>query len=794
MIINGFQVGEYRLTEVAGKKTLVFQCKDCVYASSLADDSHCRYHVIRVLQETTADTIVFSEVYERVYSAEQTKMLSEIASMVKKFESESPWGFDDKLGVKAYGEKEFGERHAFLLRIAYDLPMYDPALAYIELLKAIKNESDRMNAATNANQQSDLAVYLRTLLAVKEAFDRTIFIQKVREILTKSEGITDTNQFYKLFFQAQIKPSFIGSRLEFSDSEQLELLADYPVFRKDESTNEKRELGRVQVMKHPNKPHRLYVINPPEYSLPYDQFSIWSQTKERMSQYKPGRTSFSNISKNRDYFERVYKSTIMQLAQENGMKLSQQEILDLSEIVARYTVGYGMLEILFADRDDWKNEADVETGSITDIYLDAPIGQRPIYIDHGKYGRCQTNIFYTDSEAESLISKLRAMSGRPFDESHPVLDYDLEDFQTRVAVIGPPLSPDGPAFAFRLHKTTPWTLPQLVEKKSMTPLCAGLLSFFMDQKLTLLVTGSRGSGKTSLMQALMLEIPQNTRTIVQEDTLEIPVPYMKDIGFDIQRLKTRSPISVSKTETEVAPEEALRTALRLGDSAIVMGEVRSLEAKVLYEAMRIGAAGNIIMGTIHGDDAYSVWDRVVNDLGVPNTSFKATDIVVTAKPIRFGGSLNQVRRVTQVTEVKKHWTVDPEREGGLLDLMLYDARNDRIDLLEDNLKESDLFNKISRLSGLSMQDMWNQIKANANVKEFLVELKREAAKNSADPKKNPLNKILEAENTTIAHNKFLLMRQEQIEKYGSVDYDELLGEWKNWARNSFAKRLAARKA
>ena len=70
----------------------------------------------------------------------------------------------------------------------------------------------------------------------------------------------------------------------------------------------------------------------------------------------------------------------------------------------------------------------------------------------------------------------------------------------------------------------------------------------------------------------------------------------------------------------------------MGDSAII-GEVRSKEAKVLYEAMRVGAAGNVVLGTIHADSAYAVWDRVVNDLGVPTTSFKATDLVVVARQL-----------------------------------------------------------------------------------------------------------------------------------------------------------------
>jgi type IV secretory pathway ATPase VirB11/archaellum biosynthesis ATPase len=505
--------------------------------------------------------------------------------------------------------------------------------------------------------------------------------------------------------------------------------------------------------------------------LPPEKYFVLSKTKEVVASYKPGRTSLSTVAQSRKYFERVYESTIGDIASQNKIKLDNEEIAELAEVVARYTVGYGLLEILLSDR------------RITDIYIDSPIGQKPLYVVHSDFGQCQTNILYTEGEANSFVSKLRAMSGRPFDESHPVIDFDLPELETRVAAICPPLSPDGNAFAFRLHKTTPWTLCQFIDNKFVTPLGAGLMSFFIDSQATMLVTGSRGSGKTSLMTALMLEILQNSRVLVQEDTLELPVPYMKDIGFNIQRMKTRSPISVSKTETEVAPEESLRTALRLGDSALILGEVRSKEAKVLYEAMRVGAAGNIVMGTIHGDSAYSVWDRVVNDLGVPTTSFKATDIVVVARPIRFYGSLQRHRRLVQITEIKKHWKDDPEKEGGLLDLMLYDARKDKLELLEDNLKESDLFDKIHKVSGLNIDDMWRSIRTNASSKAFLCELKN----------KYGVPELLEAENTTIANNKLMLLKEEQLLEHKSVDYDELLGKWKFWVQDSLLKKLIEKK-
>src|SRR3989337_3453375 len=121
----------------------------------------------------------------------------------------------------------------------------------------------------------------------------------------------------------------------------------------------------------------------------------------------------------------------------------------------------------------------------------------------------------------------------------------------------------------------------------------------------------------------------------------------------------------------------------MGDSSLIIGEVRSDEARSLYEAMRVGALANVVAGTIHGDSHYGVYDRVVNDLGVPKTSFKATDIVIVANPIRSADGLHRWRRVTQVTEVRKHWETDPLTENGFVDLMKYDSKKDELQTSAD---------------------------------------------------------------------------------------------------------------
>lgn len=755
MKIGGFKVGDYVIKDVGGKRACIFDCKNCVYSASIGEDHHCRFHVIKILQEVEADKIVLAEVYERVYEELQTTMLMEIANLSQKLVVEGIWSYNHLGKPSKECEQFFPERHQLIVRVANDLINYDPLLSYLTLVQELRKEEEKVKQA-GAAYVSCTEPYIATMVELKGKFESTQLVIRAKKILTELSEVPDTNQIYKSLFEAEIKPSFIGSKLSFTGMENFELLDEYQV---KEST--------VQVLANPDKVEKLYYINPPEYSLAPDQYFVLSKTREIVASYKPGRTSLSTVAASRKYFERLYESTIKEVAAYNRVQISAEEMAALAKVVARYTVGYGILEVLLNDR------------KITDVYIDSPIGSRPIYVVHADYGQCQTNITFTENEASSLISKLRAMSGRPFDEAHPVLDFDLPDLETRVAVIGPPLTLASYGFAFRLHKITPWTLEQFIDVNYINPLAAGLMSFFTDMQVTTLISGSRGSGKTSLLQAVMLEIPQNSRIIVQEDTSELPVPYMKDIGFNIQRMKTRSPISVSKTETEVDPAEALRTALRLGDSALIIGEVRSTEAKVLYEAMRIGAAGNVVLGTIHADSAYAVWDRVVNDLGVPTTSFKATDLIIVARPIRFKGSLGRHRRVVEITEIKKHWNEDPSREGGLLEIMRYDAVKDSLELMEDNLKESDLFQKIQATSGMSVSDIWAEIRLRANSKLFLVEQKNALS----------LPSLLEAEHTSLCTNKLLLMKEAMIEENGKVDYDQLIGQWKNWVTSSMIPKL-----
>ena len=173
---------------------------------------------------------------------------------------------------------------------------------------------------------------------------------------------------------------------------------------------------------------------------------------------------------------------------------------------------------------------------------------------------------------------------------------------------------------------------------------AGLISFLVDNRCTFLVCGARGAGKSSLLSAMLFEMPIEQRILTIEDTLELPGDVMRSMGYKVQSMliDERMNSDVSKRA-----DEALRVSLRLGESAIILGEVRGDEARTLYQSMRAGRAGSSIMGTIHGDSAKGVYERVVHDIGIPAESFMATDFLIVMGTRRERGTNRQTRKIVE---------------------------------------------------------------------------------------------------------------------------------------------------
>lgn len=555
--------------------------------------------------------------------------------------------------------------------------------------------------------------------AIRKKFEGT----ELWDIILKNKNKYKESELYHIIFRDRILPGFVSFYVE-------------PI-PKDVKIIEKYEIcgSAVQIYMTEGKPYPVYHITPKELNLGRNELTLLNKAFMKLSreEFDPKRG------------QAICEKVINELSPE----IDEGKKRELAAALRRYSFGYGIIEVLFQDP------------RIQDIFVDSP-GDKQVYINHSDYEECATNIILSPEELEKLSTRFRLLSGRPFDESYPILHAELKDMGIRVAGVTEPMTFNGIGFAFRKHAMQPWTLQQFLKNGMISSDAAGLISFLVDGQQSMLITGSRGSGKTSFLSGILAEIPQNFRIITIEDTPELPVEQLRDLGYNIQHLRVKS--SLQREAYEVTAEEALRSALRLGESVLVIGEVRGEEAKSLFEAMRIGAAGNVVMGTIHGSTAYDVWDRIVNDLNVPSTSFKAANIIISCAPIRKGENMKRHRRITGITEVTNHWTHDPQKEKGFFELMTFDRSKDKL-VLSKNFRSSNAIKEIAKKKGISVADAIKSIKTRAKIKEAVV---KASSKNK---------KLLDVGFAMMSTNKFF----ELVKKYNKkINYTKVLADFRKW--------------
>jgi len=740
-------VCDYTYDEEA--RRLRINCMGCVYGASIEDYDVCMSMVIdKLLTLKNVNSVVLAKEREYEYSGDQVKILREIAKIIEDVVREKLISYSKlrpDLCSRCY--PDFPQK---LQYITINLLRRDPIGAYVELTRERRNLKIRMQRKTKC--YSCYKHYLEGIIdPLQERFEGTEIIKFAKPHLSGYH--VGTREIYRQLFTPSVRPNFMLTRYMITPPEKGKVVDRYKI--KD---------TQVEIYKLPHTASYFYHVVPPEFDLAEEKYAVLDAARRYMATHRPRTAEFVRSEKVRDVFYNIGRDMIREIADKMGVYMSSEDLEQLANILTRYTAGLGVLEILLSD------------DRIQDVYINSPIETQPILVFHRDFEECNTNLIPTREDAESWATRLRIHSGRPLDEANPVLDTDIgvPGGKARFAVITKGLSPHGFGFAIRRHRDKPWTLPLFIKAKMIDSLAAGLLSFLVDGSVSMLVAGGRGSGKTSVLGSIMLEILPKTRIVTIEDTLELPVEFLRDLNYNVESLKSRSVIT--RIESEMPADEALRTALRLGDSALIVGEVRSVEAKALYEAMRIGALSNVVAGTIHGESAYGVYDRVVNDLGVPPTSFKATDIIPICKSLRSADGLHRFRRLTEITEVRKHWDTNPAKEGGFVNLMEYSGKEDKLKPTDTLVNaESEVINRIASYvkewSG-NWEAVWENIKLRAKIKETLVKLSEQLK----------IPELLEAGWVTRSNSEYHLIVERLRNETGAAEHAQVFKEWETWLK------------
>jgi pilus assembly protein CpaF len=311
------------------------------------------------------------------------------------------------------------------------------------------------------------------------------------------------------------------------------------------------------------------------------------------------------------------------------MSIAEQE--ELLEDICNDVLGYGPLEPLLA-RDD-----------IADIMVN---GANTTFIEVG--GKVlKTNVRFADNaQLMNICQRIVSQVGRRVDESNPICDARLPD-GSRVNVIAPPLSIDGPALTIRKFKKDRLTLEQLMRFGSISPAGMTLLEVIGRVRCNVLVSGGTGSGKTTLLNCLSSCVDMDERIITCEDSAELQLQQPH-----VVRLETRPPNL--EGEGQITMRDLVRNCLRMRPERIIVGEVRGPEAFDLLQAMNTGHDGS--MGTLHANSPREAISRMesmimMGGFQLPTRTIRemivgAVDVIVQAARLRDGS-----RRITHVTEV-----------------------------------------------------------------------------------------------------------------------------------------------
>jgi len=278
---------------------------------------------------------------------------------------------------------------------------------------------------------------------------------------------------------------------------------------------------------------------------------------------------------------------LSKLLKQSKIDIEEQEFNILKEELIAEVVGYGILEKLIRDPE------------ITDILVN---GLNQIYIE--KKGKLEKLDLKFDSKEELLFTIERMMvdSGKRVNTSSPFVDFNLGT-GARVTVVIPPVSPSTPLFCIRKLLKGILNIEDLVKFGTLNRKLLDFFKYSIKARLNILITGSTGAGKSTLMNLLIREfIPKDERIVIIEDTQEIVI----DESCHFIRLITRSP-NIER-RGEITLRDLVKLSLHLRPDRIIIGEVRGEEAFHFLHAVNTGHEGS--MCTIHANNSEDALNRL----------------------------------------------------------------------------------------------------------------------------------------------------------------------------------------
>lgn len=332
-------------------------------------------------------------------------------------------------------------------------------------------------------------------------------------------------------------------------------------------------------------------------------------------------------------------------------------------------IGYGKIDALI-------NDPYIEDISCLGI-------NKPVYIYHRKYSNTRTNVVFTDEEElDDFITRIVHRQGKHVSIAHPIVDLTLPGKHRLAVSFGKETTPAGTSFTVRKFRDDPLTIVDLIMNETIDESIGAYLWMLMENKMSVIVVGPTGAGKTTALNAIACLVRPDYKMISVEEVQEINLPQENWVS------------TIARTgfggdsEGEVTLYDLIKSAVRHRPTLILVGEIRGEEAYVLFQALATGHGG---LCTMHADDVETVVKRLTQPpMNIPQNILSLMNCVIVVKQVKNTFMQSQERKMS----MRKFVTISEiDNDGNSRDVFNWNLTSD---IFQNSLETSYLFQKIAK--------------------------------------------------------------------------------------------------
>ena len=329
---------EYETYHEGENKILKIYIEKCSFPPSLEYSDLCLAKTVDTLLAVSGvTTIILCQLREYEYDYSQTSLVIELADLYRKLNKDDRYTISQVL-LDPQQERYIRGSFAEFQRLISKRLKEDPLAAFVALKRLERREKLKIEVLA---EEAHLAAQHRFVVMLEEVLHKVEMLKLITLLMPHTkEYELGQREVYGNIFHPTTRPDFMYTKL-ISELPDGELVESYDFGGNDSC--------QVNIFTFENSIKKMYHLTPPEFRFSEEFYSLLDDAKRIMSEHKPGREEFVDPQRMREVFFNIGKDLIHDLLQHKNLKLEDEEIEQLARALLRYTVGFGLIELLLAD-------------------------------------------------------------------------------------------------------------------------------------------------------------------------------------------------------------------------------------------------------------------------------------------------------------------------------------------------------------------------------------------------------------------------------------------------------------